>query len=317
MGAEVHPARMYATKGEIEGYGVYLEKVAWFRDVYFEPKQRQSLLDHQAMKEGPRICHLTPRGDNEMLTPQDERSTTFPGGAMTKLQFLSHRTSRLVFSRKWTIALLIAGAISMNSRRSNAQIETAGAVVGAIKTIYDGCISAYNAYEYLTYGSPPTTAQLIADAVTTITNLQTDIASVNAAKDAAAAIRDYQYALAATNQTAQAAWQKFDQDAFAALGEIAGLIDSAADKNSNFSFNLGGLYNILLPIYLQAHAKAGQWAIPTIYGVSLLDDLEKIGSEAFQRNYKNGWRIDLAGWCARQQVVQLGLPLINWPEQLD
>jgi type I restriction enzyme R subunit len=50
MGEEVDPARMYAIKGEIEGYGVYLEEeVARFCDVYFKPKQRQSLLDHQAM----------------------------------------------------------------------------------------------------------------------------------------------------------------------------------------------------------------------------------------------------------------------------
>ncbi|HTA88463.1 MAG TPA: type I restriction endonuclease [Polyangiaceae bacterium] len=50
LGEEVDPARMYAIKGELDAFGVYLEEeVARFCDVYFKPKQRQSALDHQAM----------------------------------------------------------------------------------------------------------------------------------------------------------------------------------------------------------------------------------------------------------------------------
>jgi type I restriction enzyme R subunit len=50
MGEEVDPARMYAIKGELDAFGVYLEEeVVRFCDVYFKPKQRQSALDHQAM----------------------------------------------------------------------------------------------------------------------------------------------------------------------------------------------------------------------------------------------------------------------------
>ena len=50
LGEEVDPARMYAIKGELDDYGVYLEEeVSRFCDVYFKPKQRQSALDHQAM----------------------------------------------------------------------------------------------------------------------------------------------------------------------------------------------------------------------------------------------------------------------------
>lgn len=50
MGAEVDPARMYAVKGELDAAGIYLdEEVEGFCAVYFEPKQRQSVQDHQAM----------------------------------------------------------------------------------------------------------------------------------------------------------------------------------------------------------------------------------------------------------------------------
>jgi type I restriction enzyme, R subunit len=50
MGEEVEPARMYAIKGELDASGVYLEEeVERFCSVYFKPKQRQSLHDHQAM----------------------------------------------------------------------------------------------------------------------------------------------------------------------------------------------------------------------------------------------------------------------------
>jgi len=50
MGEEVDPARMYAIKGELDSFGVYLEEeVARFCDVYFKQKQRQSTLDHQMM----------------------------------------------------------------------------------------------------------------------------------------------------------------------------------------------------------------------------------------------------------------------------
>ncbi|MEO5659036.1 MAG: type I restriction endonuclease subunit R, partial [Burkholderiales bacterium] len=50
MGEEVDPARMYAIKGELDASGVYLaEEQDRFCAVYFKPKERQSVLDHQAM----------------------------------------------------------------------------------------------------------------------------------------------------------------------------------------------------------------------------------------------------------------------------
>src|ERR1700747_2505636 len=50
MGEEVDPARMYAIKGELDASGVYLdEEVERFCGVYFKPKQRQSMQEHQAM----------------------------------------------------------------------------------------------------------------------------------------------------------------------------------------------------------------------------------------------------------------------------
>jgi type I restriction enzyme R subunit len=50
MGDEVDPARMYAIKGELDASGVYLdEEIERFCAVYFKPKQRQSVQDHQTM----------------------------------------------------------------------------------------------------------------------------------------------------------------------------------------------------------------------------------------------------------------------------
>jgi type I restriction enzyme R subunit len=50
MGDEVDPARMYTIKGELDASGIYLnEEVERFCAVYFKPKQRQSVLDHQQM----------------------------------------------------------------------------------------------------------------------------------------------------------------------------------------------------------------------------------------------------------------------------
>jgi type I restriction enzyme R subunit len=50
MGEEVDPSRLYQIKGELDAAGIYLsEEVARFCEVYFKPKQKQSILDHQAM----------------------------------------------------------------------------------------------------------------------------------------------------------------------------------------------------------------------------------------------------------------------------
>jgi type I restriction enzyme R subunit len=50
MGEEVDPARMYAIKGELDAAGIYLnEELERFCAVYFKPKQRQSVQDHQVM----------------------------------------------------------------------------------------------------------------------------------------------------------------------------------------------------------------------------------------------------------------------------
>ena len=50
MGDEVDPSQMYVIMGELDASGIYLgEEVERFCAVYFKPKQRQSLTDHQAM----------------------------------------------------------------------------------------------------------------------------------------------------------------------------------------------------------------------------------------------------------------------------
>ena len=50
MGEEVDPTRMYEIRAELDASGIYLsEEVERFCAVYFKPKRRQSMSDHQAM----------------------------------------------------------------------------------------------------------------------------------------------------------------------------------------------------------------------------------------------------------------------------
>ena len=50
MGEDVDPAHMYQIKGELDASGIYLsEEVERFCEVYFKPKQKQNVSDHQAM----------------------------------------------------------------------------------------------------------------------------------------------------------------------------------------------------------------------------------------------------------------------------
>jgi type I restriction enzyme R subunit len=50
MGEEVAPARLYELKAELDASGIYLaEEVLRFCEVYFKPKERQSVSDHKAM----------------------------------------------------------------------------------------------------------------------------------------------------------------------------------------------------------------------------------------------------------------------------
>ncbi len=50
FGEQADPARMYALKSELDASGIYLsEEAERFCAVYFKPKERQSLIDHQAM----------------------------------------------------------------------------------------------------------------------------------------------------------------------------------------------------------------------------------------------------------------------------
>jgi len=66
IGDDVDPARLYAIKGELDAAGIYLgEEIARFCDVYFKPKQKQSVLDHQAMNAAldPAVSRFKARAD--------------------------------------------------------------------------------------------------------------------------------------------------------------------------------------------------------------------------------------------------------------
>ena len=69
LGEKVDPARMYAIKSELDASGIYLdEEVERFSAVYFKPKRRHSVLDHQSMNAAldPAVSRFTVRqNDNE------------------------------------------------------------------------------------------------------------------------------------------------------------------------------------------------------------------------------------------------------------
>jgi type I restriction enzyme, R subunit len=76
MGEEVDPARLYQIKGELDATGIYLsEEVARFCEVYFKPKQKQSLLDHQAMNAAldPAVSRFTVRQRDEETEAEEWR----------------------------------------------------------------------------------------------------------------------------------------------------------------------------------------------------------------------------------------------------
>lgn len=64
MGEEASPSRMYQLRGELDASGIYLtEEVERFCAVYFKPKQRQSVADHQTMNAAldPPVSRFTVR----------------------------------------------------------------------------------------------------------------------------------------------------------------------------------------------------------------------------------------------------------------
>ena len=76
MGEEVDPSRLYQVKGELDATGIYLsEEVARFCEVYFKPKQKQSLLDHQAMNAAldPAVSRFTVRQRDDETEAEEWR----------------------------------------------------------------------------------------------------------------------------------------------------------------------------------------------------------------------------------------------------
>jgi type I restriction enzyme R subunit len=76
MGEEVDPSRLYQIKGELDTTGVYLsEEVARFCEVYFKPKQKQSVLDHQAMNAAldPAVSRFTVRQRDDESAAEEWR----------------------------------------------------------------------------------------------------------------------------------------------------------------------------------------------------------------------------------------------------
>ena len=79
MGDEVEPTRMYKIKSELDESGIYLdEEVKQFCEVYFKPKQRQSVQDHQAMNAAldPAVSRFT-----TLWKDQEEEAESWRGKA--------------------------------------------------------------------------------------------------------------------------------------------------------------------------------------------------------------------------------------------
>ena len=76
MGEEADPSRMYALKGELDASGSYLEaEVRHFCAVYFKPKPKQGLWDHQAMNAAldPAVARFTAYRDEHETEAENWR----------------------------------------------------------------------------------------------------------------------------------------------------------------------------------------------------------------------------------------------------
>jgi type I restriction enzyme R subunit len=77
MGVEVDPSRLYQIKGELDATGIYLsEEISRFCEIYFKPKQRQSVMDHQAMNAAldPAVSRFTVRQNDDESEAEEWRA---------------------------------------------------------------------------------------------------------------------------------------------------------------------------------------------------------------------------------------------------
>jgi type I restriction enzyme R subunit len=93
MGEEVEPSRMYELKAELDASGVYLaEEVQRFCEVYFTPKERQSVSDHKAMN-----AALDPAVDRfAALLKSDEDEAELWRGKLTAFRNLYSFLSQII-----------------------------------------------------------------------------------------------------------------------------------------------------------------------------------------------------------------------------
>lgn len=93
MGEEVDPARMYEIKAELDGSGIYLaEEVQRFCEIYFKPKERQSVADHKTMN-----AVLDPAVDRfKALQKSDEDETELWRGKLEAFRNLYSFLSQII-----------------------------------------------------------------------------------------------------------------------------------------------------------------------------------------------------------------------------
>jgi type I restriction enzyme, R subunit len=93
MGEQVDPARLYEVKGELDASGIYLaEEVQRFCEVYFKPKERQSISDHKAMN-----AALDPAVDRfDALLKSDEEAAELWRGKLVAFRNLYAFLSQII-----------------------------------------------------------------------------------------------------------------------------------------------------------------------------------------------------------------------------
>ncbi|HXI59877.1 MAG TPA: VCBS repeat-containing protein [Polyangia bacterium] len=158
--------------------------------------------------------------------------------------------------RTLVAASVVALSISLTAGTARAQyVEAFGALAQGIKIAKDA-YSAYKDGKSFLDGPQPTTADLLAAAVSTIQNSITDGVASPVLADAQGALLDFQNALQSSDRNARLA--AFDQRASNVLTTMAALIPT----DFRYAKILGTTYNLLLPVYLSVHLSGASWGSP-------------------------------------------------------
>lgn len=175
-----------------------------------------------------------------------------------------------------TLALFLQ--LVVTPARADGGVTAGLATVGKAYSIAKGAYDAYKQGKSL-LNPEPTTAQLIEQAVNDLSSLFVGIKTNEIKSDVRAVTRLY---VQINNQSNPSSIDviEFDKKARRVLDEIEGLIVT----EPRFADQLGVIYNLLLPSYLQIHLVGDSFGIIPI-GHSLEEDVLDFARTGFQINY--------------------------------